>query len=105
MFADVINLLLAFGKPILAVGGGGYNVENTVRAWALAWSALCGDQAGDDFTAGMGGVMLENMDWHGGAGLRDRILIPSQHQRNTVVPEIEWLIEEVKQRVFPLHGL
>lgn len=103
--ADVINLLLAFGKPILAVGGGGYNVENTVRAWALVWSALCGDQAGDDFTAGMGGVMLENMDWHGGAGLRDRILIPAHAQRENVAPMVESVIEEVKKRIFPLHGL
>lgn len=103
--ADVINLLLAFGKPILAVGGGGYNVENTVRAWALVWSALCGDQAGDDFMAGMGGVMLENMDWHGGAGLRDRILIPSQPQRDTVAPAVKNAIEDVKRLVFPLHGL
>lgn len=103
--ADVINLLLAFGKPILAVGGGGYNVDNTVRAWALVWSALCGDQAGDDFTAGMGGVMLENMDWHGGAGLRDRILIPTQFQRETVKPAIDKIIEDVKRSIFPHHGL
>jgi len=103
--ADVINLLLSFGKPILAVGGGGYNVENTVRAWALVWTALCGEQMADDLLAGMGGVMLENMDWHGGAGLRDRILVPSPSQRQTIIPEIDRLIEEVKQRVFPLHGL
>lgn len=103
--ADVINLLLAFGKPILAVGGGGYNVDNTVRAWSLVWSALCGDQAGDDFTAGMGGVMLETMDWHGGAGLRDRILIPSLTQRQSVAPAVEKVIEEVRRQIFPLHGL
>ncbi len=105
VMADVINLLLAFGKPILAVGGGGYNVENTVRAWALVWSALCGDQAGDDFTAGMGGVMLESTDWQGGTGLRDRILVPSQAQRDTVVPVIEQTIEQLKRLIFPLHGL
>lgn len=105
IMADVINLLLAFGKPILTVGGGGYNVDNTVRAWALVWSALCGDQAGDDFSAGMGGVMLENMDWHGGAGLRDRILIPSQSQREAVVPVAEEVIRQIKHLVFPLHGL
>jgi acetoin utilization protein AcuC len=103
--AEVINLLLAFGKPILAVGGGGYNVKNTVRAWALVWSALCGDQAGDDFTAGMGGVMLENMEWQGGAGLRDRILIPSQEQRQAVLPVVQSVIGQVKKTVFPLHGL
>ncbi len=103
--ADVVNLLLSFGKPILAVGGGGYNVENTVRAWTLVWTALCGEQISDDLMAGMGGVMLENMDWHGGAGLRDRILVPSPLQRQTVAPEIERLIEEIKKKVFPLHGL
>lgn len=103
--ADVINLLLAFGKPVLAVGGGGYNVENTVRAWALVWSALCGDQAQDDFTAGMGGVMLENMEWQGGAGLRDRILIPSQEQRQAVSAVVKSTIEQVRKTVFPLHGL
>jgi acetoin utilization protein AcuC len=103
--AEVINLLLAFGKPVLAVGGGGYNIDNTVRAWALVWSALCGDQAGDDFTAGMGGVMLENMEWQGGVGLRDRILIPSQKQRQAVLPVVESVIEEVKRIVFSLHGL
>lgn len=105
VMADVINLLLAFGKPILAVGGGGYNVENTVRAWALVWSALCGDQVGDDFTAGMGGVMLESMDWHGGAGLRDRILIPSQTQRENVAEIIDHHIDYIKRQIFPLHGL
>ncbi len=31
VFVDVINNLLMFGKPILATGGGGYNVENTVQ--------------------------------------------------------------------------
>jgi acetoin utilization protein AcuC len=103
--ADAINLLLAFGKPILAVGGGGYNIENTVRAWALVWSALCGDQAQDDFTAGMGGVMLENMEWQGGAGLRDRILIPSQQQCQAVLPVVESVIAQIRHTVFPLHGL
>ncbi len=103
--ADVVHLLLAFGKPILTVGGGGYNVDNTVRAWALAWSVLCGDSADDDLIAGMGGVMLESTDWHGGAGLRDRVLVPSQAQRDAVVPPVEEAIERIRERVFPLHGL
>lgn len=105
VFVDVINNLLAFGKPILAVGGGGYNVENTVRAWALIWTALCAEQMEYDQTAGMGGVMLENMDWAGGAGLRDRVLIPSVQQRQSVDPVVNETIEQVKQLVFPIHGI
>ncbi|HOK96359.1 MAG TPA: acetoin utilization protein AcuC [Anaerohalosphaeraceae bacterium] len=105
VFVDIINSLLAFGKPILAVGGGGYNVQNTVRAWALIWTALCGEQLAQDMTAGMGGVMLENMDWAGGAGLRDRVLIPSAWQRQNLEPAVNQIIEQVKQTVFPIHKL
>lgn len=104
VFVDVINHLLAFDKPILATGGGGYNVDNAVRAWALVWTALCGEQMGD-LTAGMGGVMLENMDWAGGAGLRDRVLIPAKQQIENVAPMVRQTIEQVKRLVFPIHGI
>lgn len=105
VMADVIELLLAFGLPILATGGGGYNVENTVRAWSLVWLALCGRLAGDDALAGMGGVMLETTDWHGGQGLRDRVLIPDDAQKNLVIPEIEEMLQNLRRLVFPLHGI
>ena len=35
--AEIVDRILSFDKPILATGGGGYHVENTVRGWALAW--------------------------------------------------------------------
>ena len=102
---EVINALLAFGKPILATGGGGYNVDNTVRTWALVWTVLCGEQADHDATAGMGGVMLESTEWNGGHGLRDRVLIPSDAQRKVVDSVVKKVIEEVKKRIFPIHGI
>ena len=105
VFVDVINNLLAFDKPILATGGGGYNVDNAVRAWALVWTALCGEQMAGDMTAGMGGVMLENMDWAGGAGLRDRVLVTSKEQKENVDPVVNQIIEQTKQLVFPIHGI
>ncbi len=100
--AEVIALLLAFGKPILATGGGGYNPDNTARAWALVWTALCGEDE-RDMTAGMGGVLLETTDWHG--GLRDRQLAPDKTQRDAVDEALNPVIEQVKRLVFPLHGL
>ncbi len=100
--ADVIELLLAFGKPILATGGGGYNVENTVRAWALVWIALCGEDRQDDL-AGMGGVLLETTDWSG--GLRDRQLAPDQTQKDTVNEILGQTIDQIRKMIFPLHGL
>jgi acetoin utilization protein AcuC len=59
VYADVIKHLMSFEKPILMTGGGGYNIENTARAWALAWSVLSGADAGVDANMMMGGVMLQ----------------------------------------------
>jgi len=103
-YADAIQRVLEFDLPILAVGGGGYHVENTVRGWALAWSVLIGEaDDGDDMSLGLGGVMLESTDWKG--GLRDRILPMADAQRSTVVPIVDATIEKVTTRVFPLIGL
>jgi acetoin utilization protein AcuC len=103
VYADIINLLLALDRPVLMTGGGGYNVDNTVRAWALAWSVLCGAAGEGDMNIAVGGVMLGSTDWQG--GLRDRELAVSAQQRNAVLPAIETTIEAVKTRVFPVHGL
>ncbi|MHC4883374.1 MAG: arginase family protein, partial [Planctomycetota bacterium] len=106
VFVEVINALLMFGVPILATGGGGYNVENTVRAWSLVWTALCGEQRDDDMMAGMGGVMLGTTEWANGAhGLRDRVLMPSDFQRQEVDPIVDSVIKQVKETIFPYHGL
>jgi acetoin utilization protein AcuC len=104
VYVEIINHLFSFNKPILATGGGGYNVENTVRAWSLAWSVFCGADDGDDMHhAAVGGVLLENVEWQG--GLRDRALAVTESQRETVTPAIEATIRKIKANVFPLHGL
>ncbi len=102
-YADIIEHLLGFNKPILTTGGGGYNVENTARAWALAWTVLCGDTGEYDANVPMGGVMLESTDWQG--GLRDRKLVVRSQQREMVLAVLEAAIEAVKANVFPFHGL
>jgi acetoin utilization protein AcuC len=100
---EIIKRLMKFDKPILMTGGGGYNIQNTVRAWALAWSILCGADDGHDMNIGMGGVMMESTDWQG--GLRDRLLVPTEQQETTVAPAVEEVIKKVKQLIFPLHNL
>jgi acetoin utilization protein AcuC len=102
--AEIVAEVLNFGKPLVATGGGGYNIENTVRGWALCWSVLCGDQSRhDDQMIGMGGVMLENTDWSG--GLRDRVLLSDAGRRADVDREIDAAIAAVRRTVFPVHGL
>jgi len=102
--AEVVEYLKGLGLPVLVLGGGGYNVRNTVRGWALAWSIFCGEGgADDDLSIGFGGVFLETTDWRG--GLRDRILVPSTEVQREIEPLVDATIERVKASVFPLHGL
>lgn len=102
-YADAVAEVMEFDRPILAVGGGGYHVDNTVRGWALSWSVLIGDaDETEDLSIGMGGVMLESTDWKG--GLRDRILPADDGQRKTIVPALDATIREIAATVFPLIG-
>jgi acetoin utilization protein AcuC len=102
-YPEIVRHLLSFAKPILATGGGGYNVENTVRAWALAWQTFCGEEDEHDWSLGMGGVMLQSAEWLG--GLRDRELPVHAEQRAAVEPALRETIQRIRQTVFPLHGL
>ena len=86
VYAEIIKKLLQFNKPILATGGGGYNIENTVRAWALAWTTLCGD-----------------VDAAG--RLRDKKRPENESQDEYVLSAVENVIEEVKKNIFSYHGL
>jgi len=101
VYVEVVNCLLSFNRPILMTGGGGYNVDNTVRAWALAWSVLTGGDTEHEMAAAVGGVMLESTDWQG--GLRDRALAVSAQQKAAVEPAIERVIRVVRTTVFPIH--
>jgi acetoin utilization protein AcuC len=103
VYAEIIEILMRCNKPILATGGGGYNIQNTARAWALAWSVFCGADAGPDANLGIGGVMLESTDWQG--GLRDRVLVITNQQRESVTSQIDATIESLKSNVFPIHGI
>ncbi|MDD4870246.1 MAG: acetoin utilization protein AcuC [Kiritimatiellae bacterium] len=102
VYAEIVSMVMKFKKPILATGGGGYNIENTVRGWALAWSVLCGDQT-DDMSIGMGGMMLANTEWAG--GLRDRVLLSDAGRRCVVDAEVQTVIERIRSTVFPIHGI
>jgi acetoin utilization protein AcuC len=100
VYVEVINHLLGFQKPILMTGGGGYNIDNTVRAWALAWSVLCD---ADMDSLAVGGVMLDGTKRQG--GLRDKTLVISDQQRDAVMPAVGAIIDAIKLKLFSIHGL
>lgn len=102
-YAEVVEMILSFRKPVLATGGGGYNILNTARSWALMWSILSGSGTDEEMALGLGGVMLESTEWK--AGLRDRALAIPPNDLEEAGRTLERTITEVKRLVFPLHGL
>jgi acetoin utilization protein AcuC len=103
VYVDIVNYLLSLGRPVLATGGGGYNIENTVRAWALAWRVLCGAGSEDSAESGVSTVSSDSIKKH--SVLRDKPLPVSSQQRDTVSRALGTTIETVKANVFPIHGL
>lgn len=101
-YADVINELLSFEKPILVTGGGGYHIGNTVRAWALDWSVLTGQEKRDE-NAGQQSATPEYAEWQG--GLRDILLTVTNQQKEIIIPQIDATIERIKKTIFPIHGI
>lgn len=95
--------LLARGKPLFIIGGGGYHVENTVRAWALAWRAFGGEDEEHDLSLGMGGVFLGSSEWAG--GLRDQERPVSPEKRRAVQLSLDESLAQARQNLFPRHGL
>ena len=91
--AEIVDRILSFDKPILATGGGGYHVENTVRGWALAWKIMCGQEKRADLSLGIGGTMLQSTEWSG--GLRDRILALDETHCQAVDTEIDATIQHL----------
>jgi acetoin utilization protein AcuC len=103
-YAEVISRLLRFNRPILAAGGGGYDVEKTVRGWALAWKIFCCESCDRaDASLGIGGIMLQSEEWSG--GLRDRSLPIPGKQRRSVEAALRATMDAVIENVFVHHGI
>jgi acetoin utilization protein AcuC len=101
--AEIVDRILSFDKPILATGGGGYHVENTVRGWALAWKIMCGQENGGDLSLAIGGTMLQSTEWSG--GLRDRILALDEAHCEAVDTAVDATVQYLIQNVFPYHHI
>lgn len=101
--AEVLPKLRSLGVPILAVGGGGYHPEATVRGWMVAWMALTGAELDDDSAFAMGGVFLGTSEWD--AGLLDMRSHAPPSVRPGLLDAIDARIDALRSTVFPLHGL
>jgi acetoin utilization protein AcuC len=89
-------------EKIVAMGGGGYNLERATRAWTLAWAALNGIELEDPY-AGMLSGMMTGPEINGG-DLSDRHIYITGPTKERNEKEIDRVVGYIKETVFPIIG-
>jgi acetoin utilization protein AcuC len=86
--------------PIVAVGGGGYDIFRTARCWALAWSALSEVEPQEDYAGLVGGAMYgAEMD-----GLFDPKVLTKGVLKEQARAHAENVVAFLQKNVFPILG-
>lgn len=86
--------------PWIALGGGGYDVANVVRAWTMAWAAMCDQQAPD----GIPQQWMTAAAQYGVAVSSLRGDVEHTPTPDAVLSDLEDTIEALKVTTFPLLG-
>jgi len=84
----------------IALGAGGYNVDNVVRGWTLLWAAVNGLDD-DDAAATVGGAFMDDPGL-GISSLMDRPVRTSGPEKLKLVVAAQDVVEYIHQRVFPI---
>lgn len=98
-----IDQLKTLCPLILALGGGGYDLYRTARAWTLAWASLNNLEPLDEFAGLVGGMMFGPEREVG--SLYDYPYLTKGEVKERAFTEARRVVEYLKKEVFPLHGL
>ena len=98
-YIEAVRQLVGLDLPLLALGGGGYDVNAVARAWTLAYGVMLGVEWPDQLPFGFA-------QEHGVGRLRDGISpqVPGDLKVD-IRRHLEDTLGEIRQQVFPLHGL
>jgi acetoin utilization protein AcuC len=102
-FARAVERIVAMAPKLVALGGGGYDLRNVARMWAVAWAVLNGvtlpptlpEAFGDD---------LRRYGFASPALWDDVVELPDELRR-AVSDYVDRQVDAVQQTIFPVHGL
>jgi acetoin utilization protein AcuC len=102
-YAQAARIIHKLSPRWIALGAGGYNMDNVARGWTLLWAAVHGLDREDDSTAMLGGVFIGETDL-GVASLRDMTVRTSGPEKTGALEKVEQAVDYIKDQVFPLLG-
>ncbi|HUT77162.1 MAG TPA: acetoin utilization protein AcuC [Polyangia bacterium] len=100
--AEAAALIRDLGRPVLVLGGGGYDPPRTARGWALCWGTLCGLANEDEYLGAVGGVLLGTHESSGLGSLREMHCFAQGDERACVDAEVDRVIAFHEATTLPL---
>jgi acetoin utilization protein AcuC len=102
-FGKAVARILTLAPRVLALGGGGYDLENVARAWTHAW-ALMNDV---ELPAELPPAFLEHAAWFRfrTGSLWDPPAPPDRERCLHAREYADRQVDEIRRLIFPLHGL
>ena len=102
-YQRAIKRILELCPRILALGGGGYDLYRTSRAWTLAWSILNHIEPVDEFSGLVGGMMFGPESEVG--TLYDHPYSTKGDVKTKAFEEARRVVAWIKKEIFPIHSL
>jgi len=99
-YTYILRKLKALKIPWVAMGGGGYDLMNTARAWTIAWGIM----NGVSLPARLPDVFIASIS---AMGYPHRMLVDAMHwaeeeERNLALDAVEKSIAAIRKTVFPV---
>jgi acetoin utilization protein AcuC len=99
-YIDAVGMLRSRFPRIAALGGGGYNMEYTVRGWTLLFAELAGRDISHGYGGALGGVLLGDPSIIG-SDLRDMHVYTTGKARERIMERSEQLIRWYREEIRP----
>jgi acetoin utilization protein AcuC len=93
-----LDMILQVSPKLLALGCGGYVLDNVARTWTLAWAVMNGLGPEEEDTALFGGMFWGDKL----ASLKDRPHFVPDDVKKSVRAEVERVVRSVEKNVFPI---
>jgi acetoin utilization protein AcuC len=99
-YIEAVEMLHERHPRVVALGGGGYNMNDVVRAWTLVWAELSGQTLDEGYGGALGGVFLGDASLQG-SDLKDMRSYTSGPVKERLEKETERLIAHYRQVIRP----
>ncbi len=100
-FCDVVRKIGRMAAKWVALGGGGYNISNVVKAWTLAWAIMNGAEIPDEIPADFLNRHRESIS---GKTLRDEKYLEEGPRKEEMRKEVQRTIGILKRRAELIKG-